>query len=137
MGLVIMTEIEDLQEFNESYEFDYAYTYCDKCGSFDIKQLSRLPPHFDKGLVLITVVSFFGAFALLMIHWRLGCLTGILGLGAFLIGALTTYFKCGKCGNRHLTSDNVLHYVANDKSVFDVSERDIMKQPVNKYGRRV
>jgi len=133
MGKVRMTERSDVADIQESYDFVYDYTYCDKCGSFDVGHSSTLPLAVDKALVVLILVSYIAAMGILVIftsEWYLSCLAGLIGLTAFVILGSTGHLKCKKCGNERITSGNGLNYAENDMSVIDVPAKSILKKHI-------
>ena len=136
MGKVRMTEYDSIPEFQETNEILYDYTYCDNCGSFNIVHLSRLPLVIDKGLIVFVLASYIAVFVLLFFNWHLSCLVSILGVSALIVTVSTAYRECAKCGNKHITSNNVLHYSQNDRSVIDVPESSIIKKQIKRPDHR-
>lgn len=136
MGKVRMAELSDFPcpDTQETWGFIYDYTYCDKCGSFAISRLSTPLSLFRKVLILAIMVScatIIGVFVVLISNWYLACLTGLLGMLALVPVRMTTiYLKCRKCGNEHITSENVLLYAEDDTSVIDVPKDSILKEHI-------
>jgi hypothetical protein len=123
VGKVRMTEYWCVPDIQESFATVYEYTYCDECGSFDIEYASRIPDTVSKALVLIIGGSYLGAIGAVFLFNAdciVGLLIGLIGLIAFVLIGVTSRLKCRKCGNEHITSDNVLGYPENDSSVIDV-----------------
>ena len=128
-----MSQCTTDQYMQETNEFVYEYIYCDKCGSFDIGDLSKLPSVIDNILALIAlgfipigvgILVFWG------FQWRSFCSVGLIGLIAFALASWATYLECNKCGNRQFTSKNVLNYEENNRSVLDVHEESVIKKNI-------
>lgn len=133
MAKVKMSQYTDDQYTQETYEFVYEYMYCDKCGSFDIGHLSKLPSGIETVLLYIAFGSIpvvIGILVFFDFQWRLGCPVGLIGLIAFALASWTTHLECNKCGNSQFTSKNVLNYPENDRSVLDVPEKSITKTQI-------
>ena len=123
MGTVRITEYWCDPDIQESFATVYEYTYCDKCGSFDMEHPSRIPDSVAKALVIIiggSLLGSVGAVFVFNVDLIVGFLIGLIGVIALVLIGVTSRLKCSKCGNEHITSDNVLGYQDNDSSVIDV-----------------
>lgn len=129
MGTVRMTEHHRVTGIYEPFESIYEYTYCDRCGSFNVGYPSK---PFDKALAVTVAVSYVAAIGVVLAanNCKASCLIGLIGLIAFLVIALRSHLRCMKCGNEQITSDNVLGYSKDDKSVIDVPIDSIIKHHV-------
>jgi hypothetical protein len=110
-----------------SYKFQGAHItqiayclYCDRCGSFKIGK--RVTAKALTWLVITALVA-----TVLWYSMRDGALPGawfacFLPLVFFLAptGVLALGYRCKKCGNSHITYENVLGYPSYDRTVLDV-----------------
>jgi hypothetical protein len=116
---------------------DVDYTYCDKCGSFSVEKKKYPQSDFKKfmgyvGALLAcgVVISF-----LLSLLWKPtltgASVCGFIGVISIVFVGISlstkSYLRCRKCGNKHITDDNVLGYKENDKTVIDVPGKFIIK----------
>jgi hypothetical protein len=93
--------------------------YCDKCGSFKIGQF----------LDLRTLIWILPAALIATALWFVAQSNALfLGISCFTIQLIFLFelgafkkinYKCKKCGNKHITFDNVLNYPENDQSILD------------------
>lgn len=140
MGRVRMTEYGSLLEFQETYEIDVIYTYCDKCGSFCIErkqykqsEIKTLISTAGTWIFIVALAWLFLA-ALLKPSWIIASLIGIIGVIAMLWGVPKTSLKCSKCGNEHITDQNVLNLCGDDRSVIDAPDELIIKHYTGSKG---
>ena len=59
MGKVRISEFSDEKEIQITWEFIYEYTYCDRCGSFDIGITSLIPKKISKYIDWFLVILLF------------------------------------------------------------------------------
>jgi hypothetical protein len=133
VGKVRMTEHTCVPDIQESFDYIYDYTYCDKCGSFDIGCSTILPGIVARTLVLIVLAALPLAVVVGLSFNRqryVGCSIGSICLIAFAILRETSRLECKKCGNQHITSSNVLNYAPDDQSVIDVPKDSILKHHI-------
>ena len=130
MGTVRTKEYERVQGIYEPIESIIEYTYCDTCGSFNIGYSIQ---RFNGVLSVMIVASYVGVIvAALLLHrsatfcWGLGTL----GLISFLIFGLRKHLKCNKCGNKNITSTNVLNYSGDDMSILDLPKEWVIKHVI-------
>jgi hypothetical protein len=130
MGTVRTKEYERVQGIYEPIESIIEYTYCDTCGSFNIGYSIQ---RFNGVLSVMIVASYVGVIvAALLLHrsatfcWGLGTL----GLVSFLIFGLRKHLKCNKCGNKNITSTNVLNYSGDDMSILDLPKEWVIKHVI-------
>jgi len=108
------------------------YLYCDKCGSFSIKEYRTIKTR--AGIAFGLSLAALGCLAVWYMPYSsffmalLGCF--VIAFIAFdLIITYVIYVnggvkhRCRKCGNTDVTDDNVLNYQEEDRSVVDVPER--------------
>lgn len=122
--------------YNSSYSDGYHdckvtyYIYCDKCGSFAMKEY-RTVKTWAIVAVGLTSAMVGGSVVWLMPHFSdflvlLSCFFSALVVGDlyFTIGIYLSNneYRCRKCGNTDITMDNVLNYQEEDRSVVDVPE---------------
>jgi hypothetical protein len=105
--------------------------YCDNCGSF--KLMCWIPFPKWAGIVVYIIIMAIG-----LIGYSIGRINTWDGLlffcGSFVVLVFFTSDSvrhlihiCRKCGNMHITRDNVLNYLENDTSILDVSYEVTMK----------
>ena len=107
--------------------------YCDRCGSFKI----------GKRITLKMLIWIFITAIIATAFWysaRKGALPGAwpacfgsLLLIVSITGVLNLGYGCRKCGNRHITLDNVLGYHPHDRSLLDVPYEATIKYYVDDY----
>lgn len=128
-----MTEHYSISDIQESYDYVFEYSYCDKCGSFDLETNSKLADVIDKVLTLVLLGSVPIAIIIIIIDfslWHVSCLLGIVGLCTFILIGITSYTECKKCGNTKMSTRNVLGYAENDRSVLDVPVNQVTKHQI-------
>jgi hypothetical protein len=134
MGKVRMTEPGDRIPGVYAVENVLDYTYCDKCGSFDIgiehHEIRPATRILTVAIGLFAVAGVFSVAVVFAFYWSSICLLGMIGLIALLILKPRKFLKCRKCGNEHITNSNVLRLQADDRSKLDVPEPVILKHPV-------
>ena len=130
MGTVRTKEYKRVQGIYEPVESIVEYTYCDKCGSFNVGYPTR---RLDGVVSVIIVVSFIVSILTAMfLHsssifcWGLGTIA----LVSFLIFGWGRHLKCNKCGNENITSTNVLNYSGDDMSILDVPQEWAIKHVI-------
>jgi predicted nucleic-acid-binding Zn-ribbon protein len=102
------------------------YIYCDKCGSFRITTRIGLKTWI---LITVPVLCAVAIWNNVKDHASPGAGVGCWSIFAVLLFGILWEsrqrlgHKCRKCGNVHITENNVLNYRAFDKSVLDVPER--------------
>lgn len=119
MGKVRLSEHWTWREFQETYEFIYEYTYCDKCGSFDIRYPSTFLISVIFGIITVFLLAALGYLFTSSVVLSYFIVTISLFVGAAYL-ATTNHLACRKCGNRHITSENSMNYQKHDSSVLDV-----------------
>lgn len=127
MGKFITSEFHRISGIYEPVESVVEYTYCDKCGSFNI-DIGYPKRYFDDRLVIVIVSSYMLAIAIGLLTHSLAVCGGIgmIGLIALVIFSWGKHLRCNSCGNENITSDNVLNYPNADMKI-DVSDRSITK----------
>jgi hypothetical protein len=127
MGKFRTSEFHRVAGIYEPVESVVEYTYCDKCGSFNI-DIGYPKRPFDNTLAIVIPVSYVVAIVTgLLTHSLAACgEIGMIGLIAFLIYIWGKHAKCNTCGNENITSNNVLNYPSADMSI-DVPEESIIK----------
>jgi hypothetical protein len=107
--------------------------YCDKCGSFKIGKRLTL-----KALKWFFITTFIAT--ALWYSMKDGALPGAwcVCVGTALLfvsftGVFTLGHHCEKCGNRHITMDNVLQYPAYDRTCLDVPYETTIKYYMDDY----
>jgi hypothetical protein len=108
------------------------YVYCDKCGSFSIKEyrsiksLAKIAIGFSLG-VLGAASIWFLPYSSRFFMALLGCLLIVfVAFDLFITVAVFANEKkhrCRKCGNNEITDGNVLNYQEEDGSRVDVPEK--------------
>jgi len=103
------------------------YTYCDKCGSFNI-DIGYPKRPLDDTLTIVIPISYVAAIVIGLVTRNLAICGGIgmIGLIALLILMWGKHAKCITCGNEKITSNNVLNYPSDDMRI-DVPEESIKK----------
>lgn len=138
MGKVIMVEPGGRIPGVYAIENNVEYTYCDRCGSFSIEIRSSHPQSklesflvkLGLWLIVASIIWFFAALAFKP-SWIPGCFIGLVGIAAHVLGTPHTFLKCRKCGNEHISDANALQYKADDNSVLDVPDSEIIKRHIN------
>ena len=133
MGKVRMKERSAVPDIHESFDFVYDYTYCDTCGSFDVGYSSRLPAMVEKASMLLLLLLGFTAILIIFAfpyYWYASCGLGIIAIILLIIILATSCLRCRKCGNKNITSENVLNFSEGDESVIDVPSRAILKNHI-------
>ena len=127
MGKVRMSEFHRIAGVYEPVESIVDYTYCDECGSFNLEYL--VPLH-TKVLTAVEVLVVAALLATIYLHnWTLcGAASLMGGLIAFLMTRGIS-LRCRKCGNKHITDANVLHYPSDAMSI-DVPDGCIIKRHI-------
>lgn len=127
MGKFRTSEFHHVEGIYAPVESVVDYTYCDKCGSFNI-DIGYPKRAFDDPLAIVILLSYVGA--IVAGFWTRSltiCLgIGTMGLVAFVIFSWGKHSKCRECGNENITSENVLNY-PNAKMKIDVPENSIVK----------
>ena len=126
MGRVLMNVATVGRERGYPIEHFTYYIYCDKCGSFKIRTRIGLRTWI---LIAVPVLCAVAIWHNVKDH----ALTraGVVCWGIFVVLLLVILWefrqdlghKCRKCGNVHITENNVLNYPRFDESVLDVPER--------------
>lgn len=127
MGKFRTSEFHRVAGVYEPVESVVEYTYCDKCGSFNI-DIGYPKRFFDDNLAIVIPVLYVVAIATGLLTHSLAFCSGIglIGLVAFLIYNWEKHSKCNACGNKNITSGNVLNYPNADMKI-DVPEDSIVK----------
>jgi len=110
--------------------------YCDKCGSFNIGKRPTLKMVnwilvaalivilFSKlngsANQIISPISWFACFSVLLLFMG-------------MIGLLELGHRCKRCGNTHITMNNVMNYPANDRNILDVPYERTIKYYLDDY----
>jgi hypothetical protein len=107
--------------------------YCDKCGSFQIRQR----------LDLRTLIWILPATLIAIIFWAIAETNAfLLAISCFIIQLAFLFeleafdkikYKCGKCGNDFITFDNVKNYPENDQSVLDIPSEETVTYITEDY----
>lgn len=119
-----------MPDFQESYEVLYEYSYCDRCGSFDMQSGSLLPGPVHKILVFMVVIAVPAAIVGALAGWMVSVAILLAGLAAFALLVVSGYIQCGKCRNRRFSDRNVRGYAENDRSVIDVPDSAVLKKRI-------
>jgi hypothetical protein len=127
MGKFRTSEFHRVAGVYEPVESIVEYTYCDKCGSFNI-DIGYPKRSFDDTLAIVIPVAFVIAIAAgILTHSLVICGgIGLIGFVALLIYNWGKRSKCNVCGNEKITSDNVLNY-PNAEMKIDVPGEAIVK----------
>lgn len=131
MGKYRTSEFHRVTGVYEPVESIVEYTYCDKCGSFNI-DLGYPKRPFDDNLAIVTPVAYVIAIAALILTKSLALCGGIglIGLVAFIIYGWGKHSKCNVCGNENITSNNILNYPNADMNI-DVPDGSIVKHYIS------
>ena len=93
--------------------------YCDKCGSFKIRQFIDLRTLIWILPVALLATAFWTVAERFALFLGISCFA-IQLVFLFELGAFNKInYKCKKCGNKYITFDNVLNYPENDQSILD------------------
>jgi predicted nucleic-acid-binding Zn-ribbon protein len=136
MGRVRMTEYSCEPDIQQSFAYVYDYVYCDKCGSFNIKMSSKIPELISQSLFVLTLISIGAGVVIFAINvklWQISCLFDALGFISFVIVGVSGKYYCKKCGNDHITSNNVLKYSSKDTSIVDIPLKTVIKYQIKSY----
>jgi hypothetical protein len=127
MASVRISEFHRIAGVYEPVESVVDYTYCDKCGSFNIN-MSYPKRRLDDALVFVILGSYVAAITIgLLLHSLAVCGgLGIIGVITFLIYTWGKHLRCNTCGNERITSKNVLKYTE-DNLPIDVPDDVIIK----------
>lgn len=132
MGKVRMTEFSRILGLYEPVENIYEYTYCDKCGSFDLESYTY--PYTVRLIVIrvaiVVVIGIFVIAAGILAHsWIASCVVGVIGWMAFIVVAPGPggFLRCRKCGNKDITDTNVLN-LEDDMRILDIPETSAIKR---------
>ena len=103
------------------------YIYCDECGSFNV--YTYIP--FTKYLVIAIIIMMGVLLTIKDAQWLM-CIIPLGGLASFLPWKdIMLRYKCGKCGNDHITDYNSLNYQSYDLSVIDVPDYMTQKRYID------
>ena len=134
MGKVRISEFSDEKEIQVTWEFVYEYTYCDKCGSFDIGITSLIPKKISKYIDWFLVILLFLTAIIVGVisdKYIYACLSGLISILIFVFYKVSTStIVCNKCGNSRISSINSRNYKENDKSIFDIPESKISRKHI-------
>ena len=127
MGKVRTTEYLHITGIYEPAESIVDYTYCDKCGSFNI-DLGYPHRPIDNALTIIIGLSFVTALVIGLLTRSLAVCVGfgVVSFIAFLISDWGKHMRCNTCGNEKITSDNVLNFSGDNLNI-DVPDGAIVK----------
>lgn len=114
MGKVRITEFYRIAGLYEPVENIYEYTYCDKCGSFDLELLFipyTVPLILIRVAIVVVIVAAVIAVGVLSHNWIVSCVASVIGWVIFIMIAPTkkSFLVCRKCGNDNITDTNVLN----------------------------
>ena len=107
------------------------YMYCDRCGSFSIKEYRALKTWAEVAFgICLAVLGGIAIWYMSDLHFLIAfaaCFILIfIVLDLFIIYIIYergSKYRCRKCGNIDITGDNVLNYPEEDRSVIDVPDR--------------